>query len=132
MNKFQLFLFLVCTQIAFGQGSIEDYPTRQIEKKAKKSTKIYLDSLVRVLDLDRRLLRVKHFELFFCKGQSNDTLSTATLTPVGEFPSINGCPGFYTYTQSRDIDNSRYAIRLFYNRKGEIVEKEISYIVVTH
>jgi len=115
-----------------GQRSIEDYPTRQIEKEAKKSTKIYLDSLVRVLDLNRRLTRVKHFELFFCERQSNDTICRTTWTPVGEFPSINGCPGFYTYTHSRDIDNSRYAISFFYNRKGKIVEKEISYIVVTH
>lgn len=105
------------------------YPDNKTKRISKKNTKFHLDSLSYLLNFNNRERRIRKFELEFCERKSIDN-EGLTWTPAGLFPSISGCPGIYTFTHSNKKSGSRYEITFFYNEFGEIVEEEVSYLVV--
>jgi|GEM_PF-5822673 len=133
MNKvYCVFLLILSTVIcAYSQSyQIDDFPTSYIEKRSKSETKKSIDSLAVQLKLTKKERRIRDFELSFCQDKADGETHGLHFTPAGDFPSVSGCPGFYTYQYISSKKSSHYQITFFYDRKGKIVAKEIAYMLV--
>ncbi len=133
MNKlYCVFLLIVSTVICANSQSyqLDDFPTTYTEKRAKSETKNSIDSLAVLLKFTKKERKIRKFQLSFCLDRPKNETDGLHFTPAGDFPSVQGCPGFYTYQFKSSRKSSHYWITFFYDRKGKIVAQEISYMVV--
>lgn len=112
--------------------NLSEFPSKSVEKKAKTATKSSIDSLATLLDLSKKEKKVHKFELTSCTTYPQVEKEVKSLTPVGEFPTVKGCPGFYYYVFKSSRKTSHYRINFFYDKSGEIVAKEISFTLIVH
>ena len=131
-------LLLIISLVTFGahsansQESLEDIPTYKTTRIARANTKKQLDSLRISLEITPRDGKLRNFELEYCVQKNDEKRSGLNYTPAGNFPIVSGCPGMYIYTFKEKSDGSHYYVTFFYNDQGQIVEKEIGYMLSTH
>ena len=125
-------MILSLNKIAFSQSYSEIIvPGNKITKQAKINTKALLVSLSDSLELSRKEIRIRKFELTVCE-EIYDYLNGDMFASAERFLSSNSCSGIYTFQHKTNQQGSYRLFTIYYDLEGRLIDYEQRGVMVIY
>lgn len=125
-----LIITLFLNKNAFSQSYSEILvPDKKIVKQAKFDTKKLLVSLSDSLELYRKEVRIRKFNLTVCQ-EIYDYLNGDVFASAEPFLSSNLCTGIYTFEHKTNRHGSHGLFTFYYDSQGRLIDYEQRWMMV--
>ena len=131
IKSFILIIFaLISAQV--NAQSIDElmFPNSEIVKKSKIEVGQLLLSIKDSLELTKKDIRVRKFELEPCNELLQFMSNKDLYADATDFLNNNTCQGIYSFQHRTNKNGSHYRMDFYFNEKGVIVNKKIIWMMV--
>ncbi|NOU59604.1 hypothetical protein [Marinifilum caeruleilacunae] len=131
MTKYLMITILVLIQATGFSQTMGDivFPNKSVIKKAKSEAENFMQTVQDSLDLSKRQIRIRNFELTPC-DEIFEKLNKGLEQPADSIIKENIGKGIYSFQYKTNSKGSHHLISFFFDSNGEIINTEIVWYLV--